>query len=79
MTIPRSPTLNLIHPLIECGYNVPWLDKEPIFDQEQIEHLNRSAFRSVKRICAICHEYIPFRTNSEKAFCSVKCRQIGKK
>jgi hypothetical protein len=83
MSIPRSPSIDLIHPLIECGYNVPWLDKEAIFEPQQIIELNERSFtpwhRTAKKVCATCNSFIPVKTNSEKAYCSVVCRQLGKK
>jgi hypothetical protein len=84
MTIPRSTTQDLIHPLVACGYNVPWLEKEPIFEPAQIQELTENElkftyYQTARKVCARCKISLPVRTTSEKAYCSVPCRQIGKK
>lgn len=68
MTIPRCPTQDLIHPLIECGYKVPWLDGTDDFWEPVIV-----------RTCNICKKVLQKDAPDNVKFCSVACRQMRKK
>lgn len=72
MTIPRSPTIHLhsdlVHPLIECGYKVPWLDDSEFFWESVIV-----------RTCSICKKILQKDAPMNITYCSVACRQMGKR
>lgn len=71
MTIPKSPTMtfnqDLIHPLVECGYKLPWIDNEP--DWQPI----------VYRTCNLCKKILLKDAPPNTKYCSVACRQMRKK
>lgn len=69
MTIHRSQSQdNLLHPLVQAGYNVPWLDNDDLY---------RDLTPTQQKVCATCKKVLIFGTQA-KGYCSVKCRQMGK-
>ena len=74
MTIPRSPAIDLIHPLVECGYRLPW-----IYEDKDMDLMDDKCFTPIKRTCQICKRILLADAPYQIKFCSVACRQLSKR